>query len=192
MESTSTAYAYDDDAAMLQLAWRATAECEMRARQMGLRHILKDFAGDAADNELRGEMEAALWTTICKMPAMLLLDPSAVAWDVFVDTWSGDYLERSFAISKRRADGSPLFRDLEERQIVEQERRAAVRARLETATKGKELKACCVEFGLPASGGKSVLAARLRAFADGGAPPKKRGRPLASANGAPASKRRRS
>ena len=124
--------------------------------------------------------------------AMLLLDPSAVAWDVFVDTWSGDYLERSFAISKRRADGSPLFRDLEERQIVEQERRAAVRARLETATKGKELKACCVEFGLPASGGKSVLAARLRAFADGGAPPKKRGRPLASANGAPASKRRRS
>ena len=191
MDSNSTAYAYDDDATMLQLAWRATAECEMRARQMGLRHILKDFAGDAADDELRGEMEAALWTTISKMPAILLLDPSAVAWEVFVDTWSGDYLERSFAISKRRADGSPLFRDLEERQIVEQERRAAVRARLETATKGKELKACCVEFGLPASGGKALLFARLQAFADG-ALPKKRGRPLASANGAPASKRRRS
>ena len=191
MDSNSTAYAYDDDAAMLQLAWRATAECEMRARQMGLRHILKDFAGDAADDELRGEMEAALWTTISKMPAILLLDPSAVAWEVFVDTWSGDYLERSFAISKRRADGSPLFRDLEERQIAERERRAAVRARLETATKGKELKACCVEFGLPASGGKALLFARLQAFADG-ALPKKRGRPLASANGAPASKRRRS
>ena len=77
MESTSTAYAYDDDAAMLQLAWRATAECEMRARQMGLRHILKDFAGDAADDELRGEMEAALWTTICKMPARLF----AIRWN---------------------------------------------------------------------------------------------------------------
>ena len=53
MDSNSTAYAYDDDAAMLQLAWRATAECEMRARQMksdGLRTsapMVKNTAGQS-------------------------------------------------------------------------------------------------------------------------------------------------
>ncbi|KAH8094180.1 hypothetical protein JL720_4172 [Aureococcus anophagefferens] len=195
-----------------QQASRLAMACLTHVRRKGVRSILQDVEAHPADVELSDAMEAALWCTVIRLPALLLCNPQAAVGPLFFAMFREDYSARRFLIFKDRIEREALLRAVDvqrsalrsvlrriedaapqEKPLVEltQEERYMLHAHVDTLTTGKELKACCVAFGLPPGGATYAtcvafglppggatyplvkLAAQLKAFVDG-QPAKKR------------------
>jgi hypothetical protein len=179
-----------------QQAIRLAMAAVMHVRRVGVRHILQDAEAHPDDVELSDAMEAAFRCTAIRLPALLVFNPQAAVGPLFFAMFRDDYSARRFPIFQSRIERSALRRALDiqrsalrriedaapqEKHLVEltQEERYMLLAHIETLTTretGKELKACCVAFGLPPGGRNfpsAMLAARLKAFVDG-RPAKKR------------------
>ncbi|EGB02541.1 hypothetical protein AURANDRAFT_68784, partial [Aureococcus anophagefferens] len=156
-----------------QQASRLAMACLTHVRRKGVRSILQDVEAHPADVELSDAMEAALWCTVIRLPALLLCNPQAAVGPLFFAMFREDYSARRFLIFKDRIEREALLRAVDvqrsalrsvlrriedaapqEKPLVEltQEERYMLHAHVETLTTGKELKACCVAFGLPPGG----------------------------------------
>ncbi|KAH8078163.1 hypothetical protein JL720_9841 [Aureococcus anophagefferens] len=96
-----------------QQASRLAMACLTHVRRKGVRSILQDVWAHPNDVELSNAMEAALWCTVIRLPALLLCNPQAAVGPLFFAMFRDDYSARRFQIFKDRIEREALLRALD-------------------------------------------------------------------------------